>query len=163
MTTALTKPFDIGIKKGDECRMKMAAVKIYQGGAVGVVLATGYATPMVVATAGMRFVGVAEETIDNSAGSAGDKWIRIKRTGLCGFDNTGLTVANVGQWVFFTDYDHQVQATATAVPAGILVAIDEASVAWVDITVAVVSQVYVNTTDNKVYECGTTLKSSALT
>ena len=39
--TVLTAPSDIAIKEGEEIILQMAAVKIYQGGAVGVVSGTG--------------------------------------------------------------------------------------------------------------------------
>lgn len=160
---ALTAPFDVGIKPGDEIRVKMAAVKIYQGGAVGVIIGTGYATPLVVATAGMKFIGVAEETVDNSAGSAGDKWIRVKVRGIVAFDTTGtVTVAQIGVGMFFTDYDHVVQTTATAIPAGELKTVGSDGVAWVDISLATSSVLFFNPTDNKIYAQGYAIKSAAL-
>jgi hypothetical protein len=135
----LSAPSDIGIKEGVEVRMKMAAVKIYQGGAVGIVSGVGYATPMVIATSGMTFAGVAEETVDNSTGSAGDKWIRVRRHGLVGFTGSGLAVANIGNKVYFVSGsdDNTVSATASAVFAGYLSAFDQNSVAWVSIDAAV--------------------------
>ena len=131
----LTAPFDIGIKVGDEVRMQMAAVKIYQGGAVGVISGVGYATPLLIATAGMDYKGIAEETVDNSAGSAGDKWIRVRITGLAAFNLSGLTVANVGAPVYFVagSVDNTVAAAITAVCAGELKYIDSAGLAWVEI------------------------------
>ena len=135
----LSKPSDIGIKPGTEIRMKMAAVKIYQGGAVGVVSGTGYATPLLVATSGITFVGVAEETVDNSAGSAGDLWIRVRRTGLVGWNSSGLTIANISNKVYFVSGsdDNTVSATVSAILAGTLSAFDSNSVAWVNIDQAV--------------------------
>ena len=130
----LSAPFDIGIKDGWEVRMKMAAVKIYQGGAVGVIIGTGYATPLLVATAGMKFCGVAEETVDNSAGNAGDLWIRVRVRGLAAFTLSGLTVANIGANVYFVSGsdDNTVGATVTAICAGELKALDSAGIAWVE-------------------------------
>jgi hypothetical protein len=116
----------------------MAAVKIYQGGAVGLVASTGYATPLLVATSGILFIGVAEETVDNSTGSAGGKWIRIRRKGLAGFNNSGLTVADMQASVYFvsgTD-DHTVATSPVTILAGTLVAFDSNGVAWVDISAA---------------------------
>lgn len=131
----LSAPFDIGIKQGDEVRVKMAAVKIYQGGAVGVVSGVGYATPLLVATSGMQFIGIALETVDNSTGSAGDKWIRVCRKGLVGFNNSGLSVANIGDAVYFVSGsdDNTVSTTVSAVRAGYLSAFDSNDVAWVQI------------------------------
>jgi len=158
--SALTKPFDIGIKDGYEARLKMAAEKIYQGSVVGVIIGTGYATKSLT-TAAWRFMGVAEETVDNSAGSAGDKRIRIRRKGLCSFDSSGLTVASVGAQVYFSD-DHTVTTSASYLFAGILVDIDENSKAIVDITGAVQANLFFCSDDNTVRAGGTALKSSAL-
>jgi hypothetical protein len=135
----LSAPFDVGIKEGWEVRMKMAAVKIYQGGAVGVVAGVGYATPLLVATSGMEFAGVAEETVDNSTGSAGDKWIRVRRRGLVGFNSSGVTVANLNNAMYFVSGsdDNTVSATASAIFAGYLAAFDSNGVAWVAIDGAV--------------------------
>ncbi len=135
----LSAPSDIGIKEGVEVRLEMAAVKIYQGGAVGVVSGVGYATPLVIATSGMTFIGVAEETVDNSTGSAGDKWIRVRRRGLVAFTGSGLTVANISDAVYFVSGsdDHTVSATPSAIFAGYLAAFDSDSVAWVAIDGAV--------------------------
>lgn len=135
----LSKPFDVGIKEGVEVRVKMAAVKIYQGGAVGVVSGVGYATPLLVATSGIAFIGIAEETVDNSTGSAGDKWIRVRRRGLIGFNSSGLTVANIGDAVYFVSGsdDNTVSTTASAVFAGYLAALDSNDIAWVAIDGAV--------------------------
>ena len=136
----LAAPFDIGMKDGWEVRLLMATgVKIYQGGAVGVVLGTGLATPLLVATAGMKFVGVAEETVDNTvtdaAGTAGAKWIRVRARSFAAFTNSGLTVANVGQQVYFLSGsdDNTVSAIVSAIPAGELKTIDSAGLAWVEI------------------------------
>lgn len=131
----LTAPFDIPFKDGLEARLKMAAVKIYQGSAVGVVAGTGYATPVLVATSGMQFVGVAEETLDNSTGSAGDKWIRVRYHGLVGFNSSSLDVTNIGGAVYFVSGsdDNTVSDTPSAVFAGLLRALDSNGVAWVDI------------------------------
>ena len=135
----LSAPSDIGIKDGVEVRVKMDAVKIYQGGAVGVVAGVGYATPLLVATSGMQFIGVALETLDNSDGSAGDKWIRVRRRGLIGFNNSSITVADIGGMTYFVagSDDNTVSTTPSAVSAGILAAVDSNDVAWVSIDEAV--------------------------
>jgi hypothetical protein len=135
----LSAPFDVGIKPGEEVRVKMAAVKIYRGGAVGVVSGVGYATPLVIATSGMTFIGVATETVDNSAGSPGDKWIRVICRGLAGFNSSGITVANVGEPVYFVSGsdDNTVGTSSSGIFAGNLRAFDSNSVAWVDIYSAV--------------------------
>jgi len=155
--SALTKPNDISQRTGDEISIQAAAVKNYRGGAAGVIIGTGYATPLVVATDAMQFIGVYLEGNDNSAGVAGSgtgpvginrlsgygSFVRIARRGVWCFDQSGLTQANVGKPVFFTD-DHTVSATPGAILAGDVVTVDDpnsitgtAGKAWVDITRAV--------------------------
>jgi len=166
--SVLAAPFDIGltgVEPGNIIRMKMAAVKIYRGGAVGVIIGTGYATPMVIATSGMKFVGIALETVDNSAGSAGDLWIRVQFKGLAAFNNGNtLTVAHVGKMVYFvsgTD-DNSVTDTAGNIPAGELKTVDSNGVLWVEIGVATNGVLFYNTTDQKIYAQGYGIKSAAM-
>ena len=59
---------------------KMAAVKIWKGAMVGVD-ATGALRPMNPATASLRFMGIANETVDNSLGNAGDRSVNVTKTG----------------------------------------------------------------------------------
>jgi len=153
--SALTKPNDIPQRTGDEISIQAAAVKNYRGGAAGVIIGTGYATPLVVATDAMQFIGVYLEGNDNSAGVAGTikvnqsptnfyaPFVRIARRGVWCFDQSGLTQASIGRPVFFSD-DHTVTATPGAILAGDVVTIDDpnsitgtAGKAWVDITRAV--------------------------
>ncbi len=144
----LAAPFDIPQKAGDEIRIQAAAVQNYRGGAAAIALGTGYATPLVVSTTTHQFIGVYLEGNDNRNGVAGtlvegapltgySSWVRIARTGIFAFNQTGITQAFVGRPVFFSD-DNTVTTTPGAVYAGIVVSVDEnASVAWVDISDAV--------------------------
>lgn len=138
--SALTAPFDVPTKHGEEIRIAAAAVKWYRGGAASIVLGTGYATPLVPATVGSQFIGVYTDGRDNSAGSAGvglNGWANVKREGIFAFNQSGLNQATVGQRAYFSD-DNTVTTTVGAIFAGIIVAIDEAnSLAWVDIANAV--------------------------
>jgi predicted RecA/RadA family phage recombinase len=145
---ALAAPFDVPQKHGEEIRIQAAAVKNYRGGAAAVLMGTGYATPLVPATAGHQFVGVYLENNDNSGGVAGtianggplstkSSWVRIAREGIFAFNQSGITQASVGALVFFSD-DNTVTLTPGNNLAGTIVAIDEANtVAWVDIGLAV--------------------------
>lgn len=51
-----------------------------KGALVGV-NASGFVTGMAPGTAGLRFVGVAGETVDNAAGAAGDKSLNVAKAG----------------------------------------------------------------------------------
>jgi hypothetical protein len=144
----LTGPFDIPQKDGIEIRIQQAAVKIWRGGAVGQVGGVGYATPLVITTAGMLFIGVCLETSDNTNGVAGtinegapgsgySSFVRVARKGSFAFNQSGITQASIGQKVWFSD-DNTITLTPGEVLAGIITTIDEQnSVAWVDITNAV--------------------------
>lgn len=133
----LSKPFDIPWKTGEDLSLALGAVKIYRGGAVGVVVGTGYAVVYNPATAFMKFVGVAEETVDNSAGSAGDKRIKVKRQGIFEFTQSGLAVTDIGAPAYLSD-DNTVTTTPNAICVGVIVALDASSgKAYVDVNGAV--------------------------
>lgn len=88
----------------------MGAVKIWKGSLVSV-NSSGYVNRAV--TTDKRVVGVAYETIDNTAGSNGSATIRVDRNGTHVFNCSGLTQANVGDKVYVTD-DNTVQTSATS-------------------------------------------------
>lgn len=146
--SALTTFFENARRNPEESRIQQAAAKIYQGGAIGVVIGTGYATPLVIATAGMQFIGVATETNDNTNGTPGtinhgapgsglSSFVRFLREGCFQFNQSGLTQAAVGRQLYFSD-DNTVSLTVSQIPAGICVTVDEQnSKAWVDIGNAV--------------------------
>ena len=145
----LTAPFDIPQKEADEIRIAQGAVKIWRGGAVGLVLGTGYAVVLAAATAGMKFIGVALETNDNTLGTPGtpvygnpgngySPYLRVKRRGVFPFNQSGLTQADVGLKCYFGSDDNTVSLTPSDIPAGEIVTVNEASgLAEVDITLAV--------------------------
>lgn len=144
----LTAPFDVAEKQGEEIRIQAAAVKNYHGGAASVILGTGYARPLVVATANSQFIGVYLETSDNSNGTPGTivygaplsgyaPFVRVARKGIFAFHQTGILQASVGALAYFSD-DNTVTTTPGAIIAGMIVAVDEQnSLAWVDISNAV--------------------------
>lgn len=79
--------------------MKMGAVKLWQGSLCMIIAAAGYAvaaTP----TAASIFAGIAAETVDNSAGSAGDKSIQLFQTGLHEIAISGVAVTDIGKKVY---------------------------------------------------------------
>lgn len=89
----------------------MSAAKLFKGSLVAN-NASGYAAKAA-DTASFTLAGVAYETIDNSAGSAGDLNIRVWRQGVFEFNFSGTaTQANVGTAVFAVD-DNTVALAAT--------------------------------------------------
>lgn len=79
----------------------IAADIIYKGAAVGD-NGSGYARPL---QAGDPFRGFADYQCDNSAGSAGDKTIRVKTRGMIKLPITSLAITDVGKDVFASDDD----------------------------------------------------------
>ena len=159
----LIAPFDIPSKPGLEIVLPMAAVKIYRGSAVGLVSGIGYATPLLVATSGILFQGVAEETVDNTVGNAGDLSIRIKMHGLVGFNSdTNINESVVGTTVYFKSGsdDNTVSATPSAVAAGTLRYIDSAGIAWVDIYAAATTTTVFSSTSYRTTAPATTTNVS---
>lgn len=75
---------------------------IYEGAAVGLVDATGHAQPLANPN---RFVGFAEEQVDNSAGSAAAKNVRVIESGKIQLSVSGAVITDVGQPVYATDDD----------------------------------------------------------
>lgn len=92
----------------------LAAVKVYKGTLLSVNSA-GYATPAT-DTAGETVIGVAEETVDNSGGAAGDENVRVYRTGSfeLAYGAGDADQADVGQLVYVTD-DQTVDLAAVPV------------------------------------------------
>lgn len=89
--------------KGQPVR-KMAAVKVYAGTIVAL-NASGYLTNGVVATT-LVDPGVAQETVDNSGGAAGDLSCRVER-GVWQFANSSSTdtigITEIGKSCYIVD------------------------------------------------------------
>ena len=107
---------------------------VYQGSLVA--LSAGYAAPGATGT-GLVAIGRAEETVDNSTGSAGAVSVRVKR-GVFQFGNSSdgdaIAQADVGADCYIVD-DQTVAKTSgtnTRSVAGKIVAVDSGGV-WVQI------------------------------
>lgn len=114
-----------------------AAKKVFEGGIV-CLSATGYATPGATATT-LVADGIALETVDNSAGAAGDAKVRVKK-GVFRFGNSAstdaITRAEIGDDCYIVD-DQTVAKTngdtgsgATRSKAGKIMDVDAVGV-WV--------------------------------
>lgn len=87
---------------GDIVSFKQSNVKIPEGAIVSI-NAAGYAVNGTDA-ANDVFVGIADETVDNTAGSAGDKRIKVRRNGIYTFKYAGTaTIADVNTLVYIAD------------------------------------------------------------
>lgn len=102
---------------------------IYKGGLVAI-NAAGYACPAA-DTLGLRVVGIADEKVDNSAGSAGDKDVRVRQGCLAKLVATSITQAMLGQIMYVADDQTFDDASTNLVPAGILVDYVSATSGWI--------------------------------
>jgi len=109
---SLSKAFETYERPGLVVSYKVAAVKIFKGAAVGV-NGLGYLVPMSHGTASLKFVGTANETVDNSGGSSGDKSANVTKSGSFVMKAaSGFTpvIADVGKEVYAAT-DWEVQTT----------------------------------------------------
>jgi len=110
-----------------------ASTTIYKG-AIVCVNTTGYAVAGA-KTAGYKVVGVAEEQVDNSAGSDGDLSVRVRK-GVFAFKNDTDAVAqsHIGRPCYVVD-DQTVadEAEGSSVVAGLVEGIDANDEIWVSV------------------------------
>lgn len=111
------------------------AGQLVRAGFIAVVDSTGYAIEGNTAT-GLTYLGIFDETIDNTAGTDGAAQVRICRQQAFLFDNAAadpVVQANLGKKCFITDAS-SVSATSgtnTKSEAGIVLAITNEGV-WVE-------------------------------
>lgn len=128
---ALTAPYEAFERPGIVVAYKMSNVKIYKGSMVGL-NSLGFAIPMTHATANLKYIGLANETVDNSAGTAGDKSINVTKNGSFVVKASSFTptVANLGAEVYIlSDWEVQINATGltNSYKAGTIVGIENTS------------------------------------
>ena len=120
--TATTTSREAKRKDGEVISYPMAAVKIPKGALVNI-NAAGFATNSTDA-ASETFAGVAYETVDNSAGNAGDLAIRVQTTGTFVFVDGGGNGAQTDVGIAFHVSDNQTvtdAATTYNIVAGVAV------------------------------------------
>lgn len=109
-----------------------AGVDVFYVGALVMINASGYAMPAAADDQNRGCIGVCSEYCDNSAGSAGDKYVKID-TGVFLFAADTVTQAAVGT-VIYADDDNTVDTSATDLPtAGLCVKFESATSVWVDV------------------------------
>ena len=129
---ALSKPFETYERPGLVVAYKLNNVKVYKGALLGV-NAAGMAVPMSHATAGLKLVGVTNETVDNSAGAAGAKSANATKAGAFVFkaaSGFNPVQADIGKEVYCTT-DWEVQTSTVGLTnqykVGTIVAVEAAS------------------------------------
>ena len=98
-TLAADTPRDMELGERNEFPV-IAADIIYEGAAVGLVLASGHARPL---TSVDQFVGFAEDQADNSAGAAAAINVRVIKKGSVKLAITGAVITDVGVAVYAQD------------------------------------------------------------
>lgn len=129
---ALSKSFETYERPGLVVSYKVNNTKVYKGAHVGV-NASGFLIPMTHATASLKYVGVANDSIDNSAGAAGDKSLNVTKSGSFVFKTAASftpTQADIGKEVYcLTDWEVQVSTIGLTnqYKVGTIVAIEPTS------------------------------------
>lgn len=125
---ALTGPRPQTARLGDDAVVPLwklpvkAATKLWAG--AGIVIEAGFATPARAAT-GLLSAGVAQETVDNTAGAAGDKVVAVRR-GPFKFNNStagdAIAQADVGKFCYWVDDQTVAKTDGTGArsPAGLI-------------------------------------------
>ncbi|MCA9667369.1 MAG: hypothetical protein KC503_17335 [Myxococcales bacterium] len=127
--TALSADRKTVFNAGDVSSYGAAQDIIYLGALVGL-NSSGYADP--VPANWVEFLGVSQETVDNSGGSAGDLDVQVRKTGVRQFASSGLAITDIGKALFASD-DQTVTLTPSGPPIGILDSFESATVAPVRI------------------------------
>ncbi len=114
--TALTAAYEAKRQDGEILVFPVkGATKIYKGALVQLVRTgadEGYAEPLSDGT-NRRFVGVAVDTVDNTAGTRGAKEIRVYRTGVYQYTKGTATAADIGKAAYGHD-DNTIGTSSTA-------------------------------------------------
>lgn len=111
---ALTQPFETFEKPGLVVNYKTTNAKIYKGALVGI-NGSGYLCSMSQAVSGLKFAGVANETVDNASGSPGDKALNVTKCGSFVFKAAASfvpAIADLGKEVY-ANSDWEVQISTS--------------------------------------------------
>jgi hypothetical protein len=119
-------------RPGEFLCLPMAAGKIIYKGTIVAIDALGNANPGA-NTVGLVVMGLAHETVDNSAGDAGDLTINVKRGvfKLANSAGSALTAAYVGTIAMVEDDETVATAASNSIKAGLVVEVESDGV-WID-------------------------------
>lgn len=131
--TGLTNDANRSYELGDINQLPIKAGSIiYEGAAVGS-NSSGYAKPI---ANGDKFCGFADERIDNSGGSDGEKTIRIRKKGSVLLDISSITLADINKSVYATDDNTFTLSATSAVYIGQISRVDSSDLAVVEFDAA---------------------------
>lgn len=124
------------LKDGELVPLKVAASTTIEAGKMVAVNSAGYAVEASDA-AGIIVMGIADETVDNSAGANGAKTVKVRRKKSFKLDNSGtaaVTQASVGSNVYVEDDETVAIASGPTndIVAGVCMGVDTDGV-WVAI------------------------------
>lgn len=132
---ALTQDRATPYREGIEIEFPVAAATRIYAGSLVCANAQGFAAPAG-DTAGLKFLGVALEQVDNSGGAAGAKTVRLRRSGVFEFNAASITPAMVGDPMYVKDdntFDDAGGCT-NDIKAGVLVKYVTDTKGWIDIS-----------------------------
>lgn len=122
---AATAPINTTEVPGKTFYLPVAAAVVIYAGTLVAVNAAGEAV-MAAATAGLRVLGRAEQTIDNSTGAAGALYINVKRGAfkVANSATAAVDADDIGKLCYIED-DHTVaEMAANSIPAGVVLGLD---------------------------------------
>ncbi len=133
--SALTKDRDTVRKEGAYASYPVEGGAVIYAGSMVCIGADGYAIPAS-DTAGLKFIGVSRQYVDNSAGASGSVQVEVWRRGCFNLAASGITLSNAGDPVYVLD-NQTVGLTAAStnhVACGKVSEYDTASTVYVDIS-----------------------------
>lgn len=130
--TALSADRKTNYREGVEMEHPVAAAVTIYAGSLVCLDASGYATPGADA-AGVKFLGVAQESADNSSGSAGDVNVRVRRKGVFYLAASGMALTDVGTAAYVADDQTVAKSTSNSVACGKIVQWVSATEVGVDV------------------------------
>jgi hypothetical protein len=127
----LQRTYEIYEKAGGVLAYKMGTTRLWRGGLV-CVDANGLARSLDPAVAILKFIGIAEESADNTAGTAGGRTVRVAKTttGVYAANGFSPTLADLGKEVYAaSDWEVRLNSTGLANPikVGTIVGIEIAA------------------------------------
>ena len=108
-----------------------AGVKIYEGSAVGIEVATGYARQL---EAGDTFLGFAVRTVDNAGGADGALDIKVESEGNVILTVASLAITDVGAEVYASDGNTFTKTATSNTRIGYVRRVDDDSANTAEVT-----------------------------
>jgi len=125
--SVLTENYDAQGKAGALVSYPVAGTTHIYKGSLVCVNSDGYAVPGA-DSADYAFVGVAYEETNNASGSAGDRRVRLLKTGSFVYPaEGGAEQSDLGKLMYLSDDNTVADSTIHSVPAGIVVEVPNSS------------------------------------